>query len=37
MVLPGSLAVRDFARIGWSWGGDFQTLKDYQHFTALDR
>jgi hypothetical protein len=37
MVLPESLAVREFARIGWSWGGDFQSLKDYQHFTALDR
>ena len=37
MVLPGSLAVREFARIGWSWGGDFTTLKDYQHFSALDR
>ena len=37
MVLPGSLAVREFARIGWSWGGDFRTLKDYQHFTATGR
>lgn len=37
MVLPDSLAVRAFARIGWSWGGDFQTLKDYQHFTATGR
>lgn len=37
MVLAGSLAVREFARIGWSWGGDFQTLKDYQHFTATGR
>lgn len=37
MVQPGSLAVREFARIGWSWGGDFTSLKDYQHFSALDR
>ena len=37
MVLPGSLAVREFARIGWSWGGDFQSLLDYQHFTATGR
>ncbi len=37
MILPGSLAVREFARIGWSWGGDFQTLLDYQHFTATGR
>ncbi|MDO9456283.1 M15 family metallopeptidase [Nocardioides sp.] len=37
MVLAGSLAVREFARIGWSWGGDFTTLRDYQHFTATGR
>lgn len=37
MVAPGSLAVGEFARIGWSWGGNFNSLKDYQHFTALDR
>lgn len=37
MVEPGDVAVREFARIGWSWGGDFRSLKDYQHFTALDR
>ena len=37
MVEAGGLAVREFARIGWSWGGDFVSLKDYQHFTALDR
>ncbi|MAS56942.1 M15 family metallopeptidase [Nocardioides sp.] len=37
MVEPDDLVVREFARIGWSWGGDFTTLKDYQHFSALDR
>jgi hypothetical protein len=37
MVLADSLAVREFARIGWSWGGDFRTLLDYQHFTATGR
>ncbi len=37
MVVDGDLAVREFARIGWSWGGDWTSLKDYQHFTALDR
>ncbi len=26
--------VRAFAAIGWEWGGDFRTLKDYQHFSA---
>lgn len=37
MVLEDSLAVREFARIGWSWGGDFNSLLDYQHFTATGR
>lgn len=37
MVLPGAVAVREFARIGWSWGGDWQSLQDYQHFTATGR
>ncbi len=37
MIRPGSVAVRAFARIGWSWGGDWSTLKDYQHFTATGR
>jgi hypothetical protein len=33
MILPGDLVVRSFARIGWSWGGDWHTLKDYMHFS----
>lgn len=37
MHRPESVAVREFARIGWSWGGDFQSLKDYHHFTATGR
>ncbi len=37
MVGSESVVVREFARIGWSWGGDFSSLKDYQHFSALDR
>ncbi|WP_322936964.1 M15 family metallopeptidase [Nocardioides bizhenqiangii] len=37
MIQPGSLAVREFARIGWSWGGSWSSLKDYQHFTATGR
>ena len=37
MVYDGGLVVREFARIGWSWGGDFSSLKDYQHFTATGR
>ena len=37
MIGPDSLVVREFARIGWSWGGDWRTLKDYQHFSATGR
>lgn len=37
MVGPDSVAVREFARIGWSWGGAWRTLKDYQHFSATGR
>ncbi|MFY9571516.1 MAG: M15 family metallopeptidase [Blastocatellia bacterium] len=24
--------VRNFQRLGWKWGGEFTSLKDYQHF-----
>jgi len=37
MFGPVSLVVREFARIGWSWGGVWRTLKDYQHFSATGR
>ena len=37
MIRPGGLVVRAFARIGWSWGGSWRTLKDYQHFSATGR
>ena len=37
MVEPGLVAVRAFAAIGWSWGGDWSSLKDYEHFTATGR
>jgi hypothetical protein len=34
MVRPGGPAVRAFAAIGWQWGGDYRSLKDYMHFSA---
>lgn len=34
MIHPGDIVVRSFARIGWEWGGDWTTLKDYMHFSA---
>lgn len=37
MILPGGVVVRAFASIGWEWGGAWHTLKDYQHFSPLDR
>jgi hypothetical protein len=37
MILPDGVVVRAFRRIGWEWGGAWHTLKDYQHFSALDR
>jgi peptidoglycan LD-endopeptidase CwlK len=34
---PGTLhadhpIVKEFDRLGWDWGGDWETIKDYQHF-----
>jgi len=33
MIHPGDIVVRSFAKIGWEWGGDWRTLKDYMHFS----
>ena len=27
-------AEQAFDEIGWPWGGDWRSLKDYQHFSA---
>jgi hypothetical protein len=37
MIHPDGVVVRAFRAIGWSWGGDWRTLKDYQHFSATGR
>lgn len=34
MVLAGDATVRDFAAIGWSWGGAWHSPTDRMHFTA---
>ncbi|MEV0272558.1 M15 family metallopeptidase [Hamadaea sp. NPDC050747] len=34
MVQPRSEVVRAFAAVGWEWGGDYRSLKDYMHFSA---
>ncbi|MGX7824953.1 M15 family metallopeptidase [Actinokineospora sp. 24-640] len=37
MVFRGDEVVRAFAAIGWSWGGDWTSPLDIQHFTATGR
>ncbi len=32
MVVAGDHVVKAFADKGFAWGGDYVTLKDYQHF-----
>jgi hypothetical protein len=34
MAVPGGLLVGAFAAVGWKWGGDCRTFKDYMHFSA---
>ncbi len=33
-IYPGDLVTQAFAEIGWGWGGDWNSLKDWQHFSA---
>jgi hypothetical protein len=37
MIHEGDVVVRSFARIGWGWGGNWHTLKDYMHFSLTGR
>jgi hypothetical protein len=37
MVLPGGVAVRAFASIGWTWGGTWSAPKDIMHFSATGK
>ena len=37
MILDGDAAVDAFAAIGWAWGGDWNTLKDWMHFSQNGR
>ena len=34
MISEGDAAWRAFHAIGWAWGGDWHSLKDYMHFSA---
>jgi len=37
MITPDGVVVRAFAAIGWTWGGSWSSLKDYQHFSRNGR
>ena len=37
MIHEGDVVVRSFTRIGWSWGGNWRSLKDYMHFSLTGR
>jgi hypothetical protein len=37
MVVRGGPALDAFSRIGWRWGGDWRTAKDYQHVSSTGR
>ena len=37
MAYEGGALVRAFGEIGWSWGGRWTSVKDYQHFSASGR
>jgi hypothetical protein len=37
MIVSNDVVVRAFRSIGWEWGGDWKTLKDYQHFSDNGR
>ncbi|WP_432663418.1 M15 family metallopeptidase [Wukongibacter baidiensis] len=32
MIVEGDICYRAFKERGWTWGGEWKTLKDYQHF-----
>jgi hypothetical protein len=34
MIVRGEVVLRAFGRIGWGWGGDWSSAKDYQHLSA---
>jgi hypothetical protein len=37
MLLPGGVVTRAFAAVGWTWGGDFESVSDLMHFSANRR
>jgi hypothetical protein len=37
MIVPGDPVVSAFAELGWGWGGEWNSLKDYMHFSSNGR
>lgn len=37
MILPDGVVVKTFRKYGWKWGGDWKSIKDYQHFSKDGR
>jgi hypothetical protein len=37
MITPGSPPVTAFRSIGWGWGGDYSSKKDWMHFSSTGR
>ena len=33
MIVPGDVATEAFGEIGWGWGGNWNSLKDWMHFS----
>ena len=36
-ITTNGVVVKAFKRIGWTWGGTFSRVKDYQHFSSTGR
>lgn len=37
MIMRGGVVTKAFNRIGWGWGGNWTSSKDYQHFSSNGR
>jgi hypothetical protein len=37
MIVSESPVVTGFAEIGWEWGGNWQSAKDWMHFSENGR
>lgn len=37
MIFEGDVVTRSFAQIGWGWGGDWTSAKDWMHFSSSGR